>query len=118
MTRASKEDMALNQIFDIIYYPIWFKKDKVRALINLSSKVNTMILRYALELGLKVCHTNVKARKIDDSILKMFKMVLASFQVKNKFRRACFFQKIFLLADISVKMGLEMFFLTLSNMDI
>ena len=38
-----------------------------------------MILGYASKLGLKVCSINVKAQKVDDSILKTFKIVLDSF---------------------------------------
>ena len=47
-----------------------------------------MILGYALKLGLKICYTNVKIQKIDSSILKIFKMILASFQVKDKLEKA------------------------------
>ena len=45
-------------------------------------------------------------------------MVLANFQMEDKLGRARFFQKTFLLADISVEVVLEMPFLTLSNADI
>ena len=38
-----------------------------------------MTLRYILKLGLKIYSTNVKVQKIDGSILKTFKIVLASF---------------------------------------
>ena len=48
----------------------------------------------------------------------MFEMVLASFQVENKLKKARFFQKTFLLADINVEMILGMPFLTISNADI
>ena len=42
-----------------------------------------MTLQYVLKLTLNICSTNVRAQKIDGSTLKMFEMVLASFQVKN-----------------------------------
>ena len=45
-------------------------------------------------------------------------MVLASFQVEDKFGRARFFQESFLLADISAEMVLGMPFLTLNNAEI
>ena len=45
-------------------------------------------------------------------------MVLASFQVEDKFGRARFFQKTFLLANISAEIVLGMPFLTLSNADV
>lgn len=46
-----------------------------------------MIPAYAAQPGLKVQLTNVKAQKIDGSILKIFKIVLASFQMKDKFKK-------------------------------
>ena len=45
-------------------------------------------------------------------------MVLASLQVEDKLGRTRYFQETFLLADISVKVVLEMPFLTLSNANI
>ena len=73
---------------------------------------------YASKLGLKVRPTNVEAQKIDGSTLETFGMVLASFQMKDKLGRPQFFQETFLLADLSVKVVLEMPFLTLSNANI
>ena len=45
-------------------------------------------------------------------------MVIAAFQIKDKLGRAQFFQKIFLLADSSMKMIIEIPFHTFSNADI
>lgn len=45
-------------------------------------------------------------------------MVLANFQVKDKSKKAQFYQKTFLVADISAKMILDMLFLTFSNVDL
>lgn len=42
-------------------------------------------------------------------------MILASFQIKSKLEIALFFYEVFLLANISIKLVLEMQFLTLSN---
>ena len=55
---------------------------------------------------------------IDGSTFKTFQIVLASFQVEEKLRRARFFQKTFLLADTSVEVVLGMPYLTLNNTDI
>ena len=117
MTEASQEDVILDQV-SCICYPIRFKKNKVQALIDSGSEVNAMTLGYALKLGLKVCPTNVGAQKIDGFTLKTFEMVLASFQVEDKLERPRFFQKTFLLADLSMKVVLEMLFLILSNVNI
>ena len=50
-----------------------------------------MALAYASKLALKVHPTNVKAQKIDGSILKTFEMVLASFQIEDKLKKSQFF---------------------------
>ena len=118
MIEASKEDDIILDRIPCIHYPIQFKKNKVWALINSSSKVNAMTSAYASKLGLRVCRTNIGAQKIDGSTFKTFKMVLANFQVEHKLRRAWFFQKTFLLTDISVEVVLKMLFLTFSNVDI
>lgn len=67
-----------------IYYPVWFKKDKVRALINFGNKVNTITPAYALKLSLKVRSTDIGAQKTNVSTLKMFEIILTSFQVEDK----------------------------------
>ena len=77
-----------------------------------------MTPRYASKLGLKVCPTNIEAQKIDGSTIRMFEMVLASFQVKDTLGKTWFFQKTFLLADFSIRVFLRMLFLILSNANI
>lgn len=67
--------------------------NKVQALINSGSKINAMTLAQILKLGLKICHTNIRAYKIDDSILKIFEIVITSFQTKDKLKKAYFFLK-------------------------
>ena len=91
VTEASQEDViALNWV-SCICYPIWFKKNKVQALINSGSEVNTITPGYASKLGLKVRPTDIGVKKIDGSIFKTFGMVLASFQVEDKLGRPWFF---------------------------
>lgn len=63
----------------------------MQALINLGSKFNARILGYTLKLGLKVCFTNIKAQKINDSTFEIFEIVLASFQVEDKLNQTRFF---------------------------
>ena len=77
-----------------------------------------MASAYASKVGLQVYITNVGAQKIDGSTLKIFRMVLASFRVKDKLGRAQFFQETFLLADISTEIVLGIPFFTFSNVDI
>lgn len=38
-----------------------------------------MFLEYALKLDLKICQTSIRAQKTDDSIFKVFKIVLVNF---------------------------------------
>lgn len=47
-----------------------------------------MTLAYILKLGFLARYTNVKVLNIDSSIFKLFKIVLASFQVEDKFGKA------------------------------
>lgn len=45
-------------------------------------------------------------------------MVIAGFSVQNRLEKVEFFEKTFLLADISIKVVLEMLFLTFSDINI
>ena len=47
-----------------------------------------MTLEYILKLSLKIHSINIEVQKIDGSIFEKFEIVLASFQVKNKFKKA------------------------------
>lgn len=76
-----------------------------------------MIPAYAASLSVKVCSTNIEAQKIDGFTLETFRMVLTSFQVKDKLKKARFFQKTFLLTNTSVEVILGMPFLILNNVD-
>ena len=64
-----------------IHYLVQFQKDKVDiwALIDFDSNVNLMTPAYTTKLGLKIQSTNVKAQKIDSSLLKTFAMVITNF---------------------------------------
>lgn len=101
-----------------IQYLIWFKKNEILALLDLGSKVNAITLVFVSKPGLKVRYTNVGGQKIDGSILKTFKIALTSFYIVNKLGRARFFQRILLLANISIKMVSDMLFFNFSNANI
>lgn len=45
-------------------------------------------------------------------------MLITSFQVKDKLKKACFFQETFLITNSSIKMILKIFFLIFSNINI
>ena len=59
-----------------------------------------MTLIYAKQLGLWTQKTEVRAQKINGSLLRTFGMVIAGFQVENKLGKARFFQKLFLLPTL------------------
>ena len=77
-----------------------------------------MALAYTKKLGFRVRKTDVGIQKIDGSILETYSMVIAGFQVQDKFGKARFFQETFLIADIRVKVVLGMPFLALSKVEL
>lgn len=62
----------------------------MQALVNSDAKVNIMRPACVLKPGFSVCRTNVRALKINDSTLKIFEIVLANFQGKDKLQKALF----------------------------
>ena len=72
--------VILDRVF-CIYYPKQFRKDKeaIRGLINLGNEVNTMTPAYTKKLGLWTQKTNIRAQKIDKSLLETYEMVIAAF---------------------------------------
>lgn len=62
MVRFNKKNVILEWISSICY-PLYFLKDiaNVKALIDLSSKVNTIFPAYVVSLGLKIWPTNIKS---------------------------------------------------------
>lgn len=89
-----------------------------KTLMNSGSEVNAMTQAYAKQIGPQICQINVRVQKIDGSSLETFGIVIISFEIVDKFRRARFFQVIFLLAKINIEVILRISFLTSRNMDI
>lgn len=77
---SKKDYVSLKQV-RYIYYLLYFQKNTIsmRALIDLGTEINAIILVYILKLYLKFYYTNIRAQKIDNSTFKMFEIVLASF---------------------------------------
>lgn len=74
ITQTSKEkNLALARIL-CIYYLLCMQKNinTIQVLLDLDSKVNTMILAYVLKLGFQICRTNIRAWKINSSIFETF----------------------------------------------
>ena len=123
ITNTSRE--ATFEQVPCIWYPVKFcrknnedEKKDVRALIDSGSEVNAIQPAYATKLGFYARKINVSVQKIDGFYMDTFGMVIADCSVKNKLGRVRFFQKTFLLANISLKVVLEIVFLTLSKVDI
>lgn len=58
---------------------------------------------------------NVEIQKTGSFKLDIFGIIIASFQVEGKEERSRFFEKTFLLADISMDIALIIPFVTLNN---
>ena len=105
-----------------IHYSIQFKKDtnkaQVKALIDSGSEVNAIYLTFAKQLGLPIRPTDIGAQKIDSNTLDTYRMVVAAFSMIDKGNWVRFFEKIFLVANISLEIVLKMPFLTLSDANI
>ena len=94
------------------------KRKDVLVLLNFKSKVNMITPAYTAQLDLKVQKTNIDAWKIDGSLLKIYNIVIHAFHTLNKLGNTWFFQETFLLANISMKVVLSMFFLTFNNANV
>lgn len=82
MTNTRRENIIVLYRMLCIYYLVVFpKRDKkvTKTLINFTREINAMTLAYTKELGLQTQQTMIGAQKIDDSSLKTFKIVIASF---------------------------------------
>ena len=103
-----------------IRYPITFRKTSVpmSALLDSGSEVNAIHPTLVRKLGLPVRPTDVRAQKIDGTMLDTFGMVVTAFLVTDKANRVRFFEKTFLVANISPEVVLGMLFLTLSSADV
>lgn len=84
-------------------------------MINFGNKVNTISLSLASLVSDKY---NIKAQKINDSLLDTYGMVIVAFFVKIKVGRVQFFEKTFLLTNIRIDIAFRLSFLIISNINI
>lgn len=84
----------------------------------MKNKVNTIHLDFVGKLDLKVQYININTSKIDNFKLNIFDIVITSFLVKNKNRKSQFFEEIFLLANFSIVIALEILFFILSKIEV
>ena len=71
-----------------------------------------------MKLGFCARKFYMSIQKIDGSHLEIFEIVIANYSIKDKLKRVRFFQETFLLTNISLKMVLEILFLSFSKADI
>ena len=95
-----------------------FQKNEVQALIESGSKVNVMTPAYAAELGFTTRKTSIETQKFDGLLLEIYGIALTRFSIQASLGKVGFFEKIFLLADTSMEVVLEMLFFSLSNANV
>ena len=88
------------------------------AILDSGSEVNAMHPAFAERLGIVVQTTNVGAKKIDSITFETYGMVVAAFLVTDQADKVKFFEKIFLVANVSLDMIFRMPFLILSDADV
>ena len=77
------------------------------------SEVNAITPVYIAYLGFKVQKSDVSTKKIDNSLQEIYGIVIATLQVLDKLAHSSFFQKTFLLAEISIQVVFACFSLFL-----
>ena len=82
----------------------------VSALFDSSSEVNAIYLTFTHKLGLSIRPTDIRTQKIDGTMLDTYGMVVAAFSMTNKGNGVRFFEKTFLMANISPEVIFGMFF--------
>ena len=88
------------------------------ALLDSGSEVNAIHSTLAQELKLPIRPMDIRAQKIDDTMLDTFRIVVTAFSITNKANQVRFFKEIFLVANVSPKVVFKMLFLTLSGADV
>ena len=101
-----------------IRYPVNFRKKSMLSLFDLGNEVNAVHPAFAKELSLPIRPTNVGAKKIDCITLETYRIVVAILSMEDKDSRVRFFEKTFLVANISPEVVFEMLFLTLNGADV
>ena len=94
-----------------IQYHIIFQKQLVPALLDSENEVNAIYPTFAKELGFFIKPIDIGTQKIDSTTLNTYKIVVTAFLMTDKPNQIRFLKKIFLVANVSLKVVLKMFFL-------
>lgn len=88
-----KQELRLEQIRGI--YNLMTFKDQTKALLNSKIEVKAMSPIFSCQLGFKVRQNNVKAQKIDGTILKAYGIIVSTLSVSDKDGRERFLKRAF-----------------------
>lgn len=87
-------------------------------MINSSNKVHIIYLAYTIKLSFYYKKIGISLQKINKFYLNIFEMLIANLLVMYILKKIWFFQKIVLLANISIKIDLKIFSLTFCKTEI
>ena len=108
---ADGENPRFNLVEDLyIQYLINFRRKCVLALLYSGNEINAVYPIFAKKRGLTIRPTNIETQKIDSTILDIYGLVVVVFLVTNKANRVRFFEEIFLMANVILKVVLECLF--------
>ena len=101
-----------------IWYLIIFQRKSVFTLFDSSNKVNIIYLIFTKKLRLFIIPTDIGTWKIDDTMLDIYKIIVAVFLMTDKANWVRFCEKILLMANISPEVVCRMLFFILSSANI
>ena len=86
--------------------------------IDLGNEVNATHPIFATEHGFPIRPTDVGTQKIDGTTLDIYGMVVAAFLLTDRTNKIKFFEKTFLIANVSPKIVLGIPFRALTSVDV
>ena len=90
----------------------------VSAPLNSNYKFNIIYLVFAKEIGFYIRPPNIDIQKIDNTMLDIYEMIVIVFLISDKVYQVRFFEKIFLIANVSPKIVLRILFHTLNSTNV
>ena len=87
-------------------------------LLNSANEINAIHPTFAKKLGLLIRPTDIGEQKIDGITLDTYEIVVVAFLIIDKANQVRFIKETFLIANVSPKVVLKMFFFTLNSADI
>ena len=84
VTNNSGKGIAFEKV-PCIHYLFQFQEsqEKIKALLNGSSKINVINLTFTQKLDFYIQKTNIRAQKIISFTLMIFRIIFTNFQMKN-----------------------------------